>query len=409
MTIDNFNKFQVGDTVTITHHITSDDVETFAQLTGDDNPLHMDEEYAKTTSFKERVVHGMLSASFISTIIGTKIPGEGALWTSQTLNFHAPARINDVITVKATLNQKSESQRIFLLGIEVSNQDKRLLITGESKVKILAATKEVVTQTENINSPAKYSTRLNQNNPIALVTGASNGIGAEIAKKLASDGFHVIINYNSSKEKAENLQQEIINKDQKASIFQANICNETEVSEMASIIINEIGHPQVIVNNAGRPIIHKTFSDLSWEDIQGHIDVQLKGSYNTCKNFLPFMEQQERGKIINIISTLIDNVPPVKIYDYVLSKAALHSFSKSLAVEFGPKNIHVNCVSPGMTNTSLIANLPERVKMVATMQTPLRRLAEPFEIANVVSFLASSASDYLTGETIRVCGGQSMY
>ena len=134
---DTFNKWNIGDSAKIIHVIKEKDLEDFVKLTGDDNPLHMDENFAEKTHLGQRVVHGMLSASFISTVIGTKLPGKGALWISQTLNFLAPARIGDEITVVVSVKGKSESQKVFSLNIEINNQNNIKLVTGESKVKVV--------------------------------------------------------------------------------------------------------------------------------------------------------------------------------------------------------------------------------------------------------------------------------
>ena len=136
-TNDNFSKWKVGDIEQLKHIIKEKDLDDFAKLTGDNNPIHMDESYASKSRFGERVVHGMLSASFISTIIGTKLPGKGALWISQTLDFLAPARIGDEITVIARVKNKSESLKVLSLDIEVKNQNKTTLIRGSSKVKLV--------------------------------------------------------------------------------------------------------------------------------------------------------------------------------------------------------------------------------------------------------------------------------
>ena len=134
---DNFKKWNIGDSKKLTHVIKEKDLNDFAKLTGDYNPLHMDEAYANNTHLGQRVVHGMLSASFVSTIIGTQIPGKGALWISQTFNFLAPARIGDEITVSASIKGKSESLKVLILDIEIRNQHNTQLITGESKVKVV--------------------------------------------------------------------------------------------------------------------------------------------------------------------------------------------------------------------------------------------------------------------------------
>ena len=139
---DNFNKWNIGDKEILKHTIKEKDVEDFAKLTGDNNPLHMDDDFTSKTRFGKRVVHGMLSASFISTIIGTKIPGKGALWLSQSLNFLEPARIGDEITIFASIVGKSESQKVLSLDIEILNQYKSKIITGPSKVKVVEFFKE---------------------------------------------------------------------------------------------------------------------------------------------------------------------------------------------------------------------------------------------------------------------------
>ena len=133
----NFEKWNIGDSAELKHLIKEKDLDDFAELTKDYNPLHMDEDYAANTHFGERVVHGMLSASFISTIIGTKIPGNGSLWLSQTLNFIAPARIGDEISIIALVKSKSESLKVISLDIEIKNQYGAKLITGEAKVKVV--------------------------------------------------------------------------------------------------------------------------------------------------------------------------------------------------------------------------------------------------------------------------------
>jgi len=395
---DPYYQIQVGDVVTLEHEITKKDVNSFADLTGDDNPLHMDDQFAREANFGSRVVHGMLSASFISTIIGTKMPGKGALWQSQTLNFLNPARISDVITVKATCKQKSDAQRVIVLDIEVANQDNKLLITGEASVKVLEPPQEKK-QEYNMVDNTKGA---------AIISGASRGIGAAIAKQLAADGFSVVINYNNSEDQAKIVENEILEIGGNCSIFKADITSSEEVANMVQFTTEKYGAIEALVSNASGAIKNNSFSELDWENIQSHLDIQLKGTFNLCKKIVPIFKERKYGKIINIISTYTDDAPPAQVIDYAIAKTALHSFSKSLAVELGPLGIQVNCVSPGMTETSLLQDVPEKTKLVTKMQTPLRRLGNTSDVANAVSFLASDKSNYITGETIRVCGGQKM-
>tara|TARA_B100001123_G_C15194173_1_gene980660 strand:- start:484 stop:1245 length:762 start_codon:yes stop_codon:yes gene_type:complete len=243
---------------------------------------------------------------------------------------------------------------------------------------------------------------------VAIITGASKGIGAEIARKLSRDGFVVVINYYKNKDKADSVLKEIKSNGGEGITYQADVTNEKQVKEMIEKTKNLFGNVEVLVNNASGGIINKAFKDLSWKDIENHINVLVKGAFNTSKFVIPIMEDLGGGKIINITSIYADSTPPIKTYDYVIAKSALSSLTKSLAAEYGVKGIKVNNVSPGMTETSLIGNIPEKTKLVTQMQTPLRRLATVEDVANVVSALAGRAGDYITGETIRVCGGQKM-
>ncbi len=137
MAQDRFEDIQEGDTAEVTHMIVEADLETFVRLTGDDNPLHVDPQYAQRTQYGDRIVHGMLAASFISTVIGTRLPGPGALWFEQHLRFAAPTRVGDTIRVVARVKHKSDALRVLVLDTTVYNQMDETLIEGEAKVKVL--------------------------------------------------------------------------------------------------------------------------------------------------------------------------------------------------------------------------------------------------------------------------------
>ncbi len=134
---DNFDEISVGDEAEIIHRITSDDLETFVSLTGDDNPIHVDEDYASQTMLGRTIVHGMLSASFISTLIGTKLPGRGALWYEQHTRFVEPVHVGETIHVCARVKQKSSALRLMILDVVVYNDEKRRVVECEAKVRVL--------------------------------------------------------------------------------------------------------------------------------------------------------------------------------------------------------------------------------------------------------------------------------
>jgi len=386
-----FTQIQVDDRVELTHPLTQADVDIFAALTGDFNPLHMDPAFASKTQFRKPVAHGMLSASFISTMIGMLLPGSGSLWTAQTLEFLNPAYAGDTLKVTARVKQKSLATRLLVLEVIITNQHGQKLVSGESTVKQLELQKEPELMSDGTAM-------------VVLVTGAGGGIGAAISNKLASQG-HIVIVSDRQFEKAEKVSSDIIQKGWRALALQADTANFEEIDFLFSTVASTVGPIQSVVHCASpRNILH-SFDELTWESIQEHLDVQLKGAFNCARAALPHMVGIQAGAMVFIGSIAVDGVPPTQQTDYVIAKSALTALARCLAVEYGPKGIRVNIVSPGMTQTDMISHLPDKAKMLTRMQTPLRRLAEPSDIANAVAFLLSTNAQHITGETLRVCGG----
>lgn len=392
--IVDFEKIEEGDDARLAHKITPSDVQTFASLTGDFNALHMDEGFARKTSFGKPVVHGMLSASFVSTLIGTLLPGNGALWMSQSLEFLQPVFVGDTLHVYGRVRKKSPGTRMLVLDIEISNQHRQKIVTGESKVKILEIVEEKAMKDEN--------------EKVALVIGGSRGIGAAVAKRLALGGYQVVVNYVISAEDASRVVSEIETSNGIAKAMQADVSNQLEVERLSAQIKTTLGRVNALVFCAAPESALLPFEKLSWEDIQVQLDVQVKGAYNCARAFLPQMVEAGSGSMVFVGSIAADGIPPANQSDYVLAKSALIALARSLAVEYGPKGIRVNVVSPGMTRTERIAKLPEKARLLAKAAAPLRRLAEPQEIAETVAFLVSPAASHITGETIRVAGGMVM-
>lgn len=389
-----FEKINIGDKAELTHIVTQKDLDNFVTLTGDDNRLHTDSDYASKTTFKKPVVHGMLSASFISTIIGTKLPGDGALWFSQSLEFLLPVRINDEIKIKAEVTKKIEREQVIELQTDIYNQNNQKVTTGKAKVKIIE--QEKVLEQEKVDLPL-----------VALVIGASGGIGKETCLTLAKEGFDIVAHYFNNKDVIDELEKAITAMGKSIISIKADILDENQINEMFSQINRKFSTLTALVNCATVKIPNIKFQNLEWNMIQKHIDINIKANFNLTKQVLPLMEKQHYGKIVNITTQYIETCPSEQIH-YITAKSALKGFSSALAIELAPKGIRVNMVSPGMTETDLIADVPEKIKLVTEAKTPLKKLATTKDIANVISFLVSNKSDHLTGETIRVNGGQVM-
>jgi len=389
-----YDKIKIGQKAELTHTVKKSDIEKFVELTGDNNKIHTDEIYASKTTYKKPVVHGMLGASFISTVIGTKLPGDGALWYSQSLEFLHPVRIGDKLNIIAKVINKIDRTKTIELQTNIFNQSKQKVTTGIAKVKVL--------------EPEKIKPKLKRKkNKTALVIGATGGIGEATCIQLAQDGFDVIVHYYKNKIKAEGLCKKLKKIGRKSSIVNGDTVSLSEVKEINEKSIRAFGSISVLVNCSAIAIPNISFNDLDWKDIQMHYEANVKGSFNLLKVFVPNMVKNNFGKYIGLTS-LSTEKPNAQWAHYISSKAALNGLIKSLAFELAPKGVRINLVSPGMVDTTLIADIPERIRLLTAAQTPLRNIATPEDIAGAISYLASNKSNYLTGETIRVNGGQFM-
>lgn len=393
--VTKFDKISVGDKAELSHTLTQNDIEKFVDLTGDDNKLHIDKSYASTTSFKKPVAHGMLGASFISTIIGTKLPGDGALWFSQSLDFILPVRVGDKIKVTAEVIKKVSRTKSIELQTDIYNQNKQKVTTGVAKVKLV----EPKEPEPNINCQMPPKT--------ALIIGATGGIGSATCRQLAQDGFDIAVHYHSNKSKAQALKDELIALGRKVIIVTGDIESADAIESMKQQAQRVLENISVVINCATIPVSNIPFSNIDWVDMQSHYDSNIRSAFYLLKAFTPGWTEQKFGKYIGL-TTLYTEQLKSELLGYITAKTALSGFVKALAYELAPKGIRLNLVSPGMVDTALIADVPEKIRLLAAAQTPLRTLASAEDVANTLSFLASNKSNYLTGETIRVNGGQFM-
>lgn len=392
-----YQEINIGDKETLSHIITKEDIGKFVELTGDDNKLHVDEKFARATHFKKPVVHGMLGASFISTIIGTKLPGDGALWFSQSLDFLLPVRIGDHLMVIAEVIKKNDKEQIIELKTEIYNQNKQLVTKGIAKVKVIEQqliSRDIV---ENIDNRIKN----------ALIIGGTGGIGSEVCIQLAKDGFNIALHYNSNINRANELKKKIEEEGVKCIIVKANINNESELKEMLKMIERSFKTIDVLVNSAASNIPNIKFQDLEWSDYLNQLDLNIKSVFNIMKLVVELMIKNGGGKIINIGSYSAEK-PNNDWSHYITAKSALIGLTKSLAFELAPKGININMVTPSLVSTDLTADIPEKFKLLTASQTPLRRLAKANDVAGAISFLASEKANFLAGVNIRINGGQIM-
>lgn len=243
-------------------------------------------------------------------------------------------------------------------------------------------------------------------NKVAVVTGASRGIGRAIALQLAKLGAKVVVNYSGSQEKAEAVVSEIAENGGVAIAVQANVANADDVTMLMKTAVDTYGSLDILVNNAGitRDNLLMRMKEEDWDAV---MNTNLKGVFLCTKAVSRQMMKQRAGRIVNIASIVGVAGNPGQA-NYVAAKAGVIGLTKTAAKELAARNIYVNAVAPGFIDTEMTQELPEDVKTQMLSQIPLAKLGKPEDVAKVVAFLASDDARYMTGQTLHVDGGMVM-
>ena len=238
----------------------------------------------------------------------------------------------------------------------------------------------------------------------AIVTGGSRGIGAAICKKFAEQGANIALLYAGNTQKAEETKAALQEMGVKAEAYQCNVADAEQVAAVCKQIIKDFGGADILVNNAGITK-DKLGPMMKVPDFDSVVDTNLKGAFYMIKQLYPVFMKQKSGKIINIssVSGLMGNPGQT---NYSASKAGLIGLTKSVAKELASRNVNCNAIAPGFVATDMTENLSENNALVDHI--PMKRFAQPEDIANLALFLASDQSDYITGEVIRIDGGLAM-
>lgn len=241
---------------------------------------------------------------------------------------------------------------------------------------------------------------------VALITGGSRGIGKQVALKFAQEGYNIVINYVSDKTDVEAIKAEFREKNVEVLLIKTNITSYEDSENMIKQAIKKFGHIDVLINNAG---ITKDglLMRMKEEEFDQVIEVNLKGTFNVTKAVIPYMIKKKTGNIINL-SSVVGVSGNAGQCNYAASKAGIIGFTKSLAKEVASRNIRVNAVAPGFIQTDMTEVLSDSVKETIQEQIPLRRMGTAIEVANVIYFLGSEQSSYITGQVINIDGGMVM-
>lgn len=399
-----FRDIQVGATFECERTFTEGDLRRFAEVSGDFSPLHMDQAYAAATQFSGRVVHGMLLASLFSQLVGMRIPGRHALYLGQDLSFRLPVRMGETVRAVAKVASKIEATRTIVLATEIRNAEGKVAVSGSAKVKVRDG--EIASA---LTAPAVAAgTPRPTHCKVALVTGASRGIGAAVALALAARGLAVAVNYFRSGDRAEQLVATIQETGGQATAIRADVREQVESQRLVSAVVERFGGLDMLVNGATGPLQPRSAVELNWAAFEEHLVYQVKSVMETCQAAFPHMKARGGGSIVNVVSQVASGSPPPLMADYVAAKYALKGLSRALAIEWAADNVRVNTVSPGLVQTELTEHYPEMAFKAEAARTPLKRLARPADVAGAVAYLLGEEAAFLTGVDLAVTGGQVM-
>jgi 3-oxoacyl-[acyl-carrier protein] reductase len=400
-----FSEIAIGQTFTLLRTIAEKDIDAFAEVSGDFSPLHMDKAYACATEFGNRVVHGAFLASLFSNLIGMQIPGRPALYLGQELVFRRPVLLGDTVIASAKVISKSEATQTIVLATEVrTTSDDKVVVSGTAKVKVRGSKSLPAVPKESVQEVAPHT----DDRRVAIVTGSSRGIGAEIAKTLARNNVNVVVNYFRNNVDAMKVVEEIEASKGRAVAVQADVRDEHQVRLLVDSTIRHFGKLDCLVNCAVGELELRSMSDLAWTRFQDHLDYQVKAVFLLCQLAYPYLKASDNASIVNIVSQVTDGAPPSNMADYVAAKYALKGLSKSMASEWACDGIRVNTVSPGLVQTDLTQHFNDRVFKMEASRTPLKRLALPADVANAVVYLLGNQASFITGFDISITGGQVM-
>jgi len=240
-------------------------------------------------------------------------------------------------------------------------------------------------------------------NQTCVVTGASRGIGRGIAEEFGRHGANVVVNYRSSEVEAHEVVDAVEDAGGTAMPAQANVADQDAVEAMRDDVIDAFGSADVLVNNAGITI-DKKFENMTREDWERVIDVNLGGVYNATSAFYSDIETAENGRLINV-SSVVGQQGNYGQANYAATKSALFGFTRTLALELAASGSTANCVAPGFVETDMLEDVPERVQQKIIDRIPLNRFATVGDVAGIVRFVASPDAGYMTGQILAVNGG----
>lgn len=382
--------WRVGDSREITHTFTHQELEVFAELTGDTNPLHVDAGFANRSAVGGQVVHGMLAAAFVSTLIGLHIPGRGALWNSFQINWRKIIRIGDTLRIEARVSAVQSAMRTLDLEITGANAiSGEIYFEGKARVMMMNEHKKI--------QPAELMGKR------ILITGASGEVGGAICRVLSAVGCRLVL-WGRDTERLRLLSKTL---GKHAASFHAIDLLDDQQIEAGLAQLMKDGGVDGFVHAAAAPLhLTEITAAENRQHLREHLQIEVLAFQRIAQELA--VNMQTGGFIIAVLTQAILDAPPPRMSAYVTAKMGAWGLIRAMAVELGPKGIRCNAVSPNMIETPYIKDIPPRVKQVEAASNPMRRLCNVEDVANAVQFLAGPQAAYINGINLPVSGGTRM-
>jgi 3-oxoacyl-[acyl-carrier protein] reductase len=380
--------FSKGKIFSMQLSIDADLVKQFCDFSGDYNPIHLDLNAARRFGHPKPVAHGAILISFISKMIGTEIPGSGAVWLSQNTKWLNPIYIDDRIKIILKITGYSVGANMLTLETIAFNQNKIKLMEGEAKVKV----------GEELSPNKRF---LNKNNK-ALVTGGSGAIGHAVCRRLASSGYDVFVIFNRHIKEARELKKIVEKHKVNCELIKLDL---TEPVSRWKSHIKKIGKVDIFVHCASSNIISEGAENLNIKNFRDHIRVGCESAMEIINILTPSMIKNKFGRLIFIGTSALKDSPQVGWSSYLMAKHALWGYVKNLSIELGPKGITANMISPSLVVTNFTADIPHRAKEVEARKNPTRRLAVPEDISETIGYLCQDQASFINGQNIFLTGG----
>lgn len=409
--IADLGRFVVGHRERLVVHITSDLVDRFSELSGDVNPLHVDDDFAASLGYPARVAHGVLTLSFVSTLIGTVLPGRGALWRSLKVNWLRPVFPEDVVTLEAEVTSRSETHATLFLALRGSNQNGQPVLRGDAVVGLggASASMNEIASPAPATHPAAPGARATEasERPV-LVTGGSGGIGRAAALRAARLGHPVAIGYRTGKASAEAIVAEIETLGGQAMTVACDFEDPEGPQRALESVRSRWGRCLGLVHCASPALVTAPWTEIKSTDVESYFRVYVTAALALVQAMRQDFEQHRWGRCIFLGTAAQMGPPPPQMLAYVTAKSAVEGLTKALAAEVGVLGVTVNMILPGLTMTELTRHVPQRIQLLEAQRTPLRRLAAADDTAALVAFLLGDGASFMTGAKLPVTGGLSM-